>query len=252
VSLWKDAGADRVELEGLSDDAVRRLIEGALDGPVEEEVVRLAEGVRRHDHEAAGQGALGLGQLAFLRGRFRDAERWLAEAELHFERDDAFLTITEVLVCAVGTAYHLGQAEGAASALERLNAINDATRPRLLSRPAYLLRAEGWVACARDRARGAAELLSAAERFLDAMPAFAVLLAYDALLAGARPTAAGAIVAPAAARCDGPLIDAYAAHADALTVRDPDALSEVAERFARPAPPLRGRLGVRTASAPIQ
>ena len=41
----------------------------------------LVEGVRRHDHEAAAQGALGLAQLAFMRGRCRDAERWLAEAE---------------------------------------------------------------------------------------------------------------------------------------------------------------------------
>ena len=209
-------------------------VESGADWPqLESDLARwLANGVRRHDHEAAGQGALGLGQLAFLRGRFRDAERWLAEAELHFERDDAFLAIAEALVCGVGTACYLGDTEGAASTLDRLKTINDTTRPRPLSRPAYLLRAEGWVACARDRARGAAQLLSAAEEFLDGMPGFAVLLAYDALLAGASAATVGAIVAPAAARCDGPLIDAYDAHADALTVGDPDALSEVAERFA--------------------
>ena len=35
VSLWKDAGARRIELERLSDVAVARLVEAALDGPVE-------------------------------------------------------------------------------------------------------------------------------------------------------------------------------------------------------------------------
>ena len=79
----------------------------------------LADGVRRHDHEAAGQGALGLGHLAFVRGRFRDAGRWLAEAELHFARDDAFGTIADVLALKVGTAYFTGDAERAERTLRR-------------------------------------------------------------------------------------------------------------------------------------
>ena len=50
----------------------------------------LTDGVRYHDHEAAAQAAVGLAYLEFLAGRFRAAGRWLAEAELHFEREDAF------------------------------------------------------------------------------------------------------------------------------------------------------------------
>lgn len=35
VSLWKDAGARRMELERLGDDAVGALVESTLRGPLE-------------------------------------------------------------------------------------------------------------------------------------------------------------------------------------------------------------------------
>jgi len=40
VSLWKDAGAERLLLVRLSDAAMRTLVETALDGPVEEGALR--------------------------------------------------------------------------------------------------------------------------------------------------------------------------------------------------------------------
>src|SRR5262249_40214528 len=40
VSLWKDAGALRLELAPLRDDAVRALVEAALGNPVQEAAVR--------------------------------------------------------------------------------------------------------------------------------------------------------------------------------------------------------------------
>ena len=40
VSLWKDAGARRIELQRLSDHAVTRLVETALGGPVEQSALR--------------------------------------------------------------------------------------------------------------------------------------------------------------------------------------------------------------------
>jgi DNA-binding CsgD family transcriptional regulator len=40
VSLWKDAGARRMELQRLSDEAVGMLVEAALDGPVEQSALR--------------------------------------------------------------------------------------------------------------------------------------------------------------------------------------------------------------------
>ncbi len=40
VSLWKDGGARRIELQRLSDDAVAMLVESALGGPVEQSALR--------------------------------------------------------------------------------------------------------------------------------------------------------------------------------------------------------------------
>ncbi len=192
----------------------------------------LGEGVRCHDHEAAAQAAVGLGYLEFLRGRFHGASRWLAEAELHFEREDAFGLISDVHMLRVGIAHATGDADAADRALERMRAIDGGSVPRALSRKAYLARAEGWAACARNPAGGASELLVSAETFAGEMPGFTALLAYDALLAGASPSRAAALLAAAAPRCDARLVAAYAAHADALARRDGQALLAVADEFA--------------------
>ena len=191
----------------------------------------LTDGVRCHDHEAAAQAAVGLGYLEFLAGRLRTAERWLAEAELHFEREDAFGLVADVHLLRVGIAAQTGDPEGAAAALERMRAIDGGSRPRPLSRRAYLARAEGWATCARNPLKGAADLLAAAEGFQAEMPGFTALLAYDALLAGAVPARAEALLAAVAPRCDSRLVGAYAAHARALASRDGQALLAVADEL---------------------
>ncbi|MGH2885355.1 MAG: hypothetical protein ACRDPA_22070, partial [Solirubrobacteraceae bacterium] len=168
-------------LVGLAALRFAGVLSGAEWSALEPKLINLlVEGVRQHDHEAAGQGALALGQMAFIRGYFRDADRWLAEAEFHFERQDAFGTIADVLVIQVGVAYFTGDADRAAATLARLRAIDNDGRPHPLSRPVYVQRAEGWAACARDAAGVADELLTTAERFAVTMPALAALLVYDA------------------------------------------------------------------------
>ena len=57
----------------------------------------LGEAVRIGDHEAAGLGAFTLGSLEFQAGRYRDADRWLAEAETQLELQDTFELITCIL-----------------------------------------------------------------------------------------------------------------------------------------------------------
>ena len=128
----------------------------------------------------------------------------------------------------VGIAAQTGDTEGADRALERLRAVEGGGRSRM----AYLARAEGWATWARNPQQGAGELLAAAERFAPELPGFTALLAHDALLAGASPARAAALLAEVAPRCDAPLVDAYAAHADALARRDGAALLAAAERFA--------------------
>ena len=208
-------------------------VESGADWPaLEPELTQiLVEGVQRHDHEAAAQGALGLGQLAFMRGRFRDAERWLAEAEVHFEQEDAFGTVAEALVLRVGIAYFTGDAERAAATLARLRRIEDHTRMRPLARRVYLARAHFWVACTRDGPAAAHGFLAAAGLFAATMPGLAGKLAYDALIAGAPATQVSAVLAELAPRSDAALIGAYAAHASALAAGDGDALMGVADRF---------------------
>ena len=191
----------------------------------------LRDGVRINDHEAAGQAALGLGHLHYLRGSFHDATRWLAEAELHFEREDAFGSIADVLMLEIGLAACTGgDPDRIAATLERAQTSPDARRPRPTRGP-YLLRAEGWAAYARSPAAGAAELLSSGERLAHATPGFASLLAYDALVAGAAPNRIAALLARLAPHCKTRMIDAYAAHAAALAARDGTALLQVADGF---------------------
>ena len=153
-----------------------------------------------------------------LAGRGRAALR--ARGRLHL--------VGDVHMVRVGIAAQTGDTEGADRALERLRAVEGGGR----SRTAYLARAEGWARWARNPQQGAAELLAAAERFAPEMPGFTALLAHDALLAGASPARAAALLAEVAPRCDAPLVAAYAAHADALARRDGPALLAAAERFA--------------------
>ena len=191
----------------------------------------IRDGVRTNDHEAAGQAAAGLAHLHFLRGRFRDAARWVAEAEVHFEREDAFGSIADVHMLEVGIAAFTGDPDRADAALERARGSGDGRRPRPTRGP-YLLRAEGWAASARTPAAGAAELLSSGERLADDMPGFASLLAYDALVAGASATRTATLLTRLAPRCETRMINTYAAHSRALVPRDGEALLRVADEFA--------------------
>ena len=91
--------------------------------PALDEYMRRAmrDAVRAGDHEAAGHAALTLGYTHFMAGRFDDATRRLAEAELHFERQDAFSTIVMVLSHRSSVASVTGDAMAAAAALQRLD-----------------------------------------------------------------------------------------------------------------------------------
>jgi DNA-binding CsgD family transcriptional regulator len=227
-----------IPLRGYGDAlalGIRRLIgmEGAdnwaaLDADMGE---TLREGVRVNDHEAAGHGALSLGYTAMQRGRFRDAARWLAEAELHFELQDTFGNLLHVRALRVGVEYASGDAEAAMAAHDALLATLD-DREALSSQVPYIARANGWAALARGDAAGARRGLVEAADELDGMPGYASQLLYEAQRAGASPATVAERQARLAARCDARLVAAYAAHAAALAARDGTALLEVAEQLA--------------------
>jgi DNA-binding CsgD family transcriptional regulator len=184
----------------------------------------LRAGVRANDHVAAGFGALTVARLRFLRGRYRDATRWLAEAELHLEREDPFGIAFHVHGLRLGVAVFTRDFDAAERAHARLRAGLEGREP-LAPQRVHIARAEGWAARLRSDAAAAKQLLAAAERFKD-MPGLAAGLAYEARRAGGNAAAA---VEAAAGRCETRLVRAYAAHA---TARDGAALLKAADELA--------------------
>ena len=66
------------------------------------------DGVEAGDHQTAGLGAFALAALEMAAGRYRDARRWLAEAEGHFDVQDAFGTMFSLRALEVGLAFFTG------------------------------------------------------------------------------------------------------------------------------------------------
>jgi len=189
----------------------------------------LREAVRIGDHEAAGLGAFTLGSLAFHGGRYRDAERWLVEAETQLELQDTFDMIACIHALQAGIACLTGDPAGAQAALAsaRRRAIEREPRPTEL---VYQSCAEGWAARGRSQAAGADAFLERAGARLDPSPRSWLL--HEALRAGARPAVVAGELAELSARCDSRMIDARAAHAAALTERDGAALIAAGEDLA--------------------
>jgi DNA-binding NarL/FixJ family response regulator len=193
------------------------------------ELVR--DGVRAGDHQAAGTGAFTLAALAMARGRYRDAERWTAEAEGHFVVQDAFGTVFSVRALEVGIGLFTGDPARARDALALVHAMLAGDRP-LPTQVGYLARAEGWGARALSDMTGA-EAFTAAAAATD-QPNLAARLFYEALRTGSAGPgrALAAELERLAQRCDARLVGAYAAHATALASRDGEALLAVADQMA--------------------
>jgi DNA-binding CsgD family transcriptional regulator len=187
------------------------------------------DGVRPGDHQAAGLGAFTLAAMAMGRARYRDAERWLAEAEGHFEHQDAFGTTFSVRALEVGIGMFTGDPARARSALASVHAMLGGQEP-LPTQVGYLARAEGWGARALSDAAGARAFLAAAAS--TEQPTLASRLLYEAFRAGANPAAVSTEQQRLVERCDARLVAAYAAHAAARSARDGAALMAVAEEMA--------------------
>jgi DNA-binding CsgD family transcriptional regulator/type II secretory pathway predicted ATPase ExeA len=183
--------------------------------------------VRAGDHEAAGAASLTLAALQFLRGRYRDAQRWFAEAHVHYAQHDTFGSLVHVHTFQAGLACATGDFDGATAALSRIDAVLGGRVPLPNQRP-YVLRAQGWAAGLKSRAAAVDRFLTGAEE-LERTPIFAAQLVYEALRAGAdaAPRLHGLAV-----RCRAPLVAAYAAHADGRARGDGAALLDAAEGFA--------------------
>ena len=186
------------------------------------------DGVRVGDHESAGLGSFTLASLEMARGRYREAERWLAEADAQFERQDAFGTVLSIRALRVGIAVLRSEPASARAALASVRELVGDGEP-LPTQIGYLTRAEGWGARALSDAAGA-------ERFLQAaadvdQPNLRSRLLYEAQRSGANAATVAAEQQRLAQRCDARLVAAYAAHATALAAGDGPSLIAVADEM---------------------
>ena len=181
----------------------------------------LHEGVRVGDHEAAGLAAFTLGSLAMERGRYRDAERWLAEAEAQLEHHDTFATVSCIRALKSGSRTSRATPLEARAVLDSLRA-QIAGRDLLPAQRAHVLRAEGWGARSLSEAAGAQRFRDDAEGAED--PSVRSRLLYEAMRSGARPANVARELVELTGRCDSRLVAARAAHAVARVDRDGEAL----------------------------
>ncbi len=189
----------------------------------------LREAAAVGDREAAGLAAFTLGSLDFQAGRYRDAERWLAEAEVQLEHHDTFDTITAIRGLEAGIACFTGDPAAARDALCRMRERQAEREPRTI-RSIYIACGEGWAARATNPAAGAEVFLQHAGIAHD--PSNRSRLLHQALRAGARPGPIATALREIADECDGRLIDARSAHALAAAARDGEALVRAGEQFA--------------------
>jgi ATP/maltotriose-dependent transcriptional regulator MalT len=188
------------------------------------------DGARLGDESALARGALTLGVLCFWEGRFRDASRWLSEAELQLERRDSIGALAAARSFLVGVACFTGDANGAALALERFRAALGPGGP-LPSQRAPALRAEAWALLADGSADRAQQLLLEGSEQLTKIPIQSASAAYEALRAGAHAQDVAPIVEGCAARADSRLTAAWASHTQALVADDGEALLAASEEF---------------------
>ena len=194
-------------------------------------VAVLEQGVRADDRAATGLSALTLGGLALLAGRYRDATRFLAEAEVQFEHRDTFGALMITRAFQVGVACATGD-ERIGVAMERCRDALQEQDP-LPNQLPYLLRAQAWSAVAgHDRPRAQRLLLEGAAG-LEHMPVHAAQLSYEALRAGAPAASIAPAFLALRERCDARLVSAYAQHALAAAARDGAAVLEAADEFER-------------------
>ena len=192
----------------------------------------LAEAVRSGDHGAAGGAALVVGSVANLAGRYRDATRWLSEAELHYEQQDTLGVLVIARQALVSVARQTGNADRTIEAARRcLDTLQG--RDPLPTQVPYVARVRAWEAEACGDRITAQRILRDTAGELSDDPLYGALLYYEAMRVGAPARLVATAMAAMRSRCDAPLVRLYIDHVDALSRGDGRALMDVADGFAQ-------------------
>jgi DNA-binding CsgD family transcriptional regulator len=190
----------------------------------------LSRALRLGDDATAGMAALALAHRCLLQGRFRDAGRWLSEAQLHQEQHDPDGKLAMTFALQAWVACAMGDVAASERALMRCRR---AVRGEELSpfQAVYLACAEAWAGYATcDREASGRALLDRARELRD-VPLCEARLLYEAMRIGAPAREVVTLIAAAGERCDAPLVSARVAHVRHRAARDPKGLMETVDAF---------------------
>jgi DNA-binding CsgD family transcriptional regulator len=190
----------------------------------------LPRALRLGDDATAGMAALALAHRCLLQSRFRDAGRWLSEAQLHQEQHDPDGKLAMTFALQAWVACAMGDVAASERALMRCRR---AVRGDELSpfQAVYLACAEAWAGYATcDREASGRALLDRARELRD-VPLCEARLLYEAMRIGAPAREVVTLIATAGERCDAPLVSARVAHVRHRAARDAKGLMETVDAF---------------------
>ncbi|HEY4829081.1 MAG TPA: LuxR C-terminal-related transcriptional regulator [Solirubrobacteraceae bacterium] len=192
--------------------------------------VTMKDSVALRDRGAAGLAALALGQRRLIEGRFVDADRWLAEAQLHQEQSDplGLMAITSSLQAWRAACARDGATADAARA--RCRAASQGSDPHGIGSRA-LQASAAWTAIAHGLDASARRMLidAAAEHW--ELPLYAARFLYEAMRAGEPARHVAPALMELCNRCEARMLAAKAWHARHLAAQNAPALLDIADRF---------------------
>lgn len=188
------------------------------------------EGNRQHDPAVLGPTAYVLGLADFASGDVQQAVRWLVEAVGHLEVSDYDGYLAACLARLAQATAITGAAETARAYLERARAAA-ATRPDEWLRVMELGAAEIWTTAAEGDLLGARRAALALSARLVEQPYDQALFLHEALRLGEPADAVADRLRELASRFPGPVVAAFAEHAEAVRERDGARLEHLAEQL---------------------
>jgi len=190
----------------------------------------LRDAISLGDRGAAGLASLALAQRRMIEGRFRDADRWFTEAQLHQEQHDPLGLLATTSSLQAWMAAWMRDGAAADAALARCRGASRGVDPHGIQLRAEQL-ATAWAKIANGLTTSARRILldAAAEQWQ--LPLFAARCLYEAMRAGEPAGQVAPALIELSNRADARMLAAKAAHAAHLADRDAPALLETAGRF---------------------